>query len=490
MKFKVLAALLLLIVCTTCALPFAGASVGYPNIDYAYIKSTAGQSTSDIVYTFESTSDNITFLPRTGSTKFTRNSTTAFVNTFYTSIYYDNHFNVSSDSSLVLSRTSSYRVLEDYDRIKIVLNNPASISLIFANSTVFHLWLDDTIIGSYSTTENNGQPYTFSGFEYSGTNGVAYHYSYLELAAGTYYITRANDNAARFVNLFVQYDIPTFENITVDENYYVIYPYLNNIYNETPFTFIYNGRISSPTYELTDFKPLFGNWNAHNLSYSIPIGGDTDKIRIYVDNDYTNLVRYSTFILVGTDIYCTINNRSITPINIDSGVYQFNVDSSYNPDETGVILQYFAFNGLAFDNFQHDDGYYFDILSTTPDFEFYALYIITPSVVQPTTTPQDYFNYGFEYANKNIIYNSASYIQGKWDGIDSAGNYTFLGLISAVIDAPIRAIFGYETIENGVVVVHPGLLTFDVFGYDMSNFVLTLFSIAIVLAVLRIIRGI
>lgn len=96
---------------------------------------------------------------------------------------------------------------------------------------------------------------------------------------------------------------------------------------------------------------------------------------------------------------------------------------------------------------------------------------------------------GIDYANTHVNQSSASYIQGKWDGIDSAGNYTFLSLVSAVIDAPIRAIFGYETVEDGLTVVHPGLLTFDVFGYDMSNFVLTIFSIAIVLAVLRIIRG-
>lgn len=99
------------------------------------------------------------------------------------------------------------------------------------------------------------------------------------------------------------------------------------------------------------------------------------------------------------------------------------------------------------------------------------------------------YDEGLDYAYEHVNESSASYIQGKYDGVESANKYTFLGLISAIIDAPIRAVFGYTSVENGVEIQHGGLLTFEVFGVDMSNFVLSIFSIAVVLCIIRVIRG-
>ena len=54
-------------------------------------------------------------------------------------------------------------------------------------------------------------------------------------------------------------------------------------------------------------------------------------------------------------------------------------------------------------------------------------------------------------------------------------DYSFFGLISAVIDAPIKAI--------------RGLLNFDILGVNMFSFVTSLFSLAVVLMIVKLVLG-
>ena len=75
------------------------------------------------------------------------------------------------------------------------------------------------------------------------------------------------------------------------------------------------------------------------------------------------------------------------------------------------------------------------------------------------------------------------YAAGSSDGYDigfasgtaSANDYTFLGLIGAVIDAPIQAL--------------TGLLNFDILGFKMSAFVLSLFTVCVVLKLVSVLLG-
>lgn len=92
-------------------------------------------------------------------------------------------------------------------------------------------------------------------------------------------------------------------------------------------------------------------------------------------------------------------------------------------------------------------------------------------------------------ARLNVDTGSASYLAGLNQGADNAGKYTFLNLFGAILDAPIRAIVGYETVENGVTVVHKGLLSFEVFGVDLSGFYLGLLSACIIMTLVRLLLG-
>lgn len=73
-----------------------------------------------------------------------------------------------------------------------------------------------------------------------------------------------------------------------------------------------------------------------------------------------------------------------------------------------------------------------------------------------------------ESAGYNNGYN-AGYNKGK----EVAGDYSFFGLISAVIEVPINAI--------------TNLFNFEVFGYNLTSFFLFLFTLAICLTVLKLI---
>lgn len=91
---------------------------------------------------------------------------------------------------------------------------------------------------------------------------------------------------------------------------------------------------------------------------------------------------------------------------------------------------------------------------------------------------------GFTDANNTLVTDSKSYREGYSsgrtagystgynDGTQAAGNYTFFSLISSVIDVPIQAI--------------KGLLDFNLFGVDMSSLYLSLFTLCIVIMVIKL----
>lgn len=88
---------------------------------------------------------------------------------------------------------------------------------------------------------------------------------------------------------------------------------------------------------------------------------------------------------------------------------------------------------------------------------------------------------GFE-EEKTSIYNSgfesgktAGYNDGYNAGKDASDNYTFLGLIGAVFDAPIEAF--------------KGLFNFEILGTNMQGFVLALLTLSVIIVIIKIALG-
>ena len=121
---------------------------------------------------------------------------------------------------------------------------------------------------------------------------------------------------------------------------------------------------------------------------------------------------------------------------------------------------------------------------------------------------KDFYNNGYNdgvAVGEKSGYNkgfSAGDAQGYNRGVEVGGNYSFLGLFGAIFDAPIQAIFGGTTTlpagttitdKNGntttllssATVKRAGLLNFDIMGVNLSGFVLALFSISIIVVVIK-----
>lgn len=92
--------------------------------------------------------------------------------------------------------------------------------------------------------------------------------------------------------------------------------------------------------------------------------------------------------------------------------------------------------------------------------------------------------------------------KGYQRGLSDGGNYSFLSLFGAIFDAPIQALFGGTqrlpagtkitdssgktiTLTSDTVVNRGGMLNFELMGVNLSGFVLALFSLSIIIVVIK-----
>ncbi len=80
-----------------------------------------------------------------------------------------------------------------------------------------------------------------------------------------------------------------------------------------------------------------------------------------------------------------------------------------------------------------------------------------------------------EYNNGYNAGQSDGYTTGFSAGVASANDYSFLSLMGSVIDTPIKAI--------------TSLLDFEVLGFNMSTFALSLLTICVILKIVSLISG-
>lgn len=137
-----------------------------------------------------------------------------------------------------------------------------------------------------------------------------------------------------------------------------------------------------------------------------------------------------------------------------------------------------------------------------------------------TPNDNDYFVSGFNTASKGYYdtgYNKGysvgkdeGYIsgftagdsKGYQRGLSDGNNYSFLSLFGAIFDAPIQALFGVTqrlpagtkitdstgktiTLTSDTIVNRGGMLNFNLMGVNLSGFVLALFSLSILIVVIK-----
>lgn len=200
------------------------------------------------------------------------------------------------------------------------------------------------------------------------------------------------------------------------------------------------------------------------------------------------------------------NTKIETITNIRNG--SFKVSSNYD-ENTNVYKFTFSDNKLFLLNENYNKS------------DTFRSFVVQQDYIK-TRVPSDnalYLN-GYQSASKDFYNNgyndgvavgeksgynkgfSAGDAQGYNRGVEVGGNYSFLGLFGAIFDAPIQAIFGGTTTlpagttiidKNGntttllssATVKRAGLLNFDIMGVNLSGFVLALFSISIIVVVIK-----
>lgn len=230
------------------------------------------------------------------------------------------------------------------------------------------------------------------------------------------------------------------------------------------------------------------------------------------------------------------NECTLDFVVYDTLVWSADCDIDYNTDtkiETITNIRNGSFKVTA--NYDKDTNVY---QFTVPDNKLFLLnenynkvydtfrsYIVQQDY-KKTKVPSDnalYLN-GYQSASKDFYNNgyndgvavgeksgynkgfSAGDAQGYNRGVEVGGNYSFLGLFGAIFDAPIQAIFGGTTTlpagttitdKNGntttllssATVKRAGLLNFDIMGVNLSGFVLALFSLSILVVVIKFALG-
>lgn len=198
--------------------------------------------------------------------------------------------------------------------------------------------------------------------------------------------------------------------------------------------------------------------------------------------DSSSGVYYDTFIHYGLITSGVISS----PFDyVTFGIYSVNSPSVYVLpnwlNERDYVFQYV---------FYTVDGNYLAISFIT-DYNGVSNYYYEPQTYffGSTFPDNEYYNYGYNtglaegYDTGYIAGSSAGYSQGVTAGYDTgyiagandAGNYTFFGLISSVIDAPLSTFVG--------------LLNFDILGFNIKNLLLSLMTLGLIIAIVRIVMA-
>lgn len=174
--------------------------------------------------------------------------------------------------------------------------------------------------------------------------------------------------------------------------------------------------------------------------------------------------------------------------------YILEINSSFNSNITGVRLghndrsvnnsvfyfnyiEYFSSNGgsckLSIQSSNLTAFQVNSLFGSLPWLDSRTYYLSTNIDSSSADYQQGYLdgeNSGYDegYKNGKLV----GYEDGFNNGVASAGDYTFISLLGAVIDAPIQALNGF--------------LNFELLGFNMFNFVSALFTLCLIIVVVKL----
>lgn len=348
-----------------------------------------------------------------------------------------------------------------------------------------------------------------------------------------------------YVPAELQFGVPSFTDKMLDSMYFiteinsgtVVTEYISNYGFWSRFGYV-DSITSSNMYVNLQEKPLIpdsvrrvtvensdeltNGWIHGDCEYFLPLTNAYDGFGNPVNGGFTgwhltnievNGVHSSNY-----NIWFEVLNQKVFNIGIGTIVNGYlNVEVSEN---NNYIVESNLSNNenlLVYSSLNNSFKYYLQPnISQSDVYKFFAL--IDYKNYNPSDN--DFYVAGFNSASKGYYdtgYNNG-YDKGKIDGyntgfsagdsqgfargVDSANTYSFLGLFGAIFDAPIKAIFGGTsilpagttitdsngntiTLQSTTTVNRAGFLNFNLMGVNLSGFVLALFSISIIVVVIK-----
>lgn len=273
---------------------------------------------------------------------------------------------------------------------------------------------------------------------------------------------------------------------------------------------------------------LVNGWLFHDNSYWLPLLNTYDGFGNPVDGGFTG---WNVF-----NLQYNSNGELISQPELNFWFDNLTFTTSVNVNFVDGVLSVPDFTNISYryeSNFSNSDNLLV-YASLNKSYKYYLQSNITQNDVSKFFALIDYRNYkpldndfyvaGFNSASSGYYdtgyengynkgktdgYNtgfSAGDSQGYARGIENAGNYSFLSLFGAIFDAPIKALFGGTstlpagttitdsngntiTLQSTTTVNRAGLLNFNLMGVNLSGFVLALFSMSIIIIVIKFALG-
>ena len=203
----------------------------------------------------------------------------------------------------------------------------------------------------------------------------------------------------------------------------------------------------------------------------------TDNFKIESNKETTRRINYDSYVYFNYHYYCN------DYVNFVADIYKIRIRSVEYANDFWTYLTYYDANGnyVEFSVVVANQG--------TADYAHAKMFMYDDRTYfignGSSLSESQQYNQGYQQGladNQQSIYNNGfsagkiiGYNNGKSDGIASANNYSFIGLIGAVFDAPLQTF--------------KGLLNFNVLGVNLLDFAMALITIALVVYVVRIIKG-
>lgn len=293
---------------------------------------------------------------------------------------------------------------------------------------------------------------TVPTFNFTVDGNTRTHSSFLSLASNYYTFSFGRRGASDLYSFctYFDYSLTTGAFNRVSRSKEALFQAQDNVYYFdsflTPNSTLYNFKEYGKPYLISDYVLDISSKFSGVVRYK-GFTNDTSQISFTISSDFDFSTVYKLDFTSAPQTYGNwVVKTSYTFYDIKERILNiYAISYNYLNLDTFTYTYYFASDSQKYYQSGYDYGYEIGLGSANND------------------TYQNGFNIG----------KKQGYSQGYNAGVESANKYTFLSLISSVVDAPIKAL--------------SGLLNFNILGFNMLDFFYALITLAVIIAVLRLI---